>query len=102
MISAEVENLIHELASDKQIELLNQQVDKHLNHIISDFKRDLPQLKRPDYNLFLYSILGFSTTAITLLLGEEKTEAVYNRKARLKTKIKQLDQNIQAKYLSYL
>ena len=102
LISTEVENLIHELASDKQIELLNQQVDKHLNHIISDFKRDLPQLKRPDYNLFLYSILGFSTTAITLLLGEEKTEAVYNRKARLKTKIKQLDQNIQAKYLSYL
>ena len=101
-ISTEVENLIRELASDKQIEILNQQVDKHLNHIMSDFKRDLPLLKKPDYNLFLYSIIGFSTTAITLLLGEEKTEAVYNRKARLKNKIKQLDPYIQAKYLSYL
>lgn len=56
--------------------------------MISRFKAAFPDLKDADYKLFLFLTLGFSIPAITLLLREDKIEAVYNRKARLKTKIK--------------
>ena len=102
LISDEVDNLIKELSSNKQIKELELQVDKYLDNIVHDLKNDLPHLKPQDYNLFLYSILGFSTTAITLLLGEEKNDAVYNRKARLKNKIKLLESNKQGRYLPFL
>ncbi len=102
IISAEVENLIIELSSDQQIALLEEQINIHLDYVIKELKEDLPQLKKQDYNLFIYSALGFSTTAITIFLNEEKIDSVYNRKARLKSKIKKLDAHKQSKYLKIL
>ena len=70
---------------------------------MSAFRADLPSLKPADYQLFLFSILGFSTSAISVFLKEEKLDAVYNRKSRLKAKIKKLDsEDVRSKYLSYL
>ena len=64
--------------------------NEHNSNIITSFKADLPNLKEADYLLFLYTTLGFSITAIALFLNEEKGDAVYNRKARLKNKIRNL------------
>jgi hypothetical protein len=69
---------------------------------MSDFRRDLPGLKDDDYKLYLYSILGFSASTIELFLKESKVENVYNRKARLKNKINQLEQSKREMYLSCL
>lgn len=100
-ISSEVEKFIYQFSSDKQkIVELEMFANKIHSNIISSFKADLPNLKESDYLLFLYTILGFSNTAIALFLNEDKLEAVYNRKARLKTKIRKLEQNKCNFYLS--
>ena len=90
-ISSEVEKLIEQFSTNRQkIAELENFANKHHSNIITSFKTDLPNLKEVDYLLFLYTTLGFSITAIALFLNEDKVDAVYNRKARLKNKIRKL------------
>ena len=70
--------------------------------IYNDFKFDFPGLKPQDYHLFLFTVLGFSITSISLFLGEEKISAIYSRKKRLKKKINSLPNNIKEKYLKFM
>jgi hypothetical protein len=102
-ISAEVTNMIEQMSSDKdKLAELEECANKYMSNIMSDFRRDLPGLKDDDYKLYLYSILGFSASTIELFLKESKVENVYNRKARLKNKINQLEQSQRDRYLSCL
>ena len=102
-ISAEIEKLIKQFSSDSQkIAELETFANEHYSNIITSFKTDLPNLKEADYLLFLYTTLGFSITAIALFLNEEKVDAVYNRKARLKNKIRNLGTSQYELYAKYL
>ncbi|MDE6190856.1 MAG: hypothetical protein K2G47_04450 [Muribaculum sp.] len=101
-ISDEVENIIRDLMSDERIAELENILNTNDSNIISSLRKELPQIKEADYRLFIYSALGFSNSAIALFLQEHKIESIYNRKARLKTKIKKLDSSQKNKYLMYL
>ena len=102
-VSKAVSKLIDELSEDKKkIEELEKSVNLVCNDIMASFRTDFPNLKEADYNLFLYSILGFSPSAITLFLKEEKLTKVYERKRRLKDKIKKLDSPNREKYMDFL
>lgn len=101
-ISDEVEKLVNSFSSNKRLSEFEKEIDKNYSGIISSLKSDLPNIKDADYRLFIYSVLGFSNTAITLFLNEEKIESIYNRKARLKTKIKKLESQNRDVYLSFL
>lgn len=88
-LSEEVNEFIHRFGRDSDsIAEAEALIDNYQSNLMSDFKAEFPKLKEVDYRLFLYTVLGFSIPSIALLLGEEKTEAVYNRKGRLKIKIK--------------
>lgn len=102
-IADAVTKLIDDLSirSEKIIQMENK-INQTEQNLIADFKNDLPELKEADYRLFLFSICKFSTPMISLFLKEEKTEAVYNRKKRLKDKIKRLDSPNSERYLKYL
>lgn len=102
-VSEEVIAMVDRFSSPETIRELEQTVDRYQSGLMAAFRTDLPALKPADYQLFLFSILGFSTSAISVFLKEDKLDAVYNRKSRLKAKIKKLDSEaVQAKYLSYL
>lgn len=101
-ISDEVENLILDLMKDERLAEFELLLNKNGDNIVALLKKDLPDLKDADYRLFIYSALGFSNTAIALLLNEDKLEAVYNRKARLKNKIKRLSSINKELFLSIL
>lgn len=88
-ISNEVTNLIGSLTDHNgKLGELESLADSLYDGVLTDFKRNFPGLKEIDYHLFLFSIFGFSTTAIALLLNEDKIDSVYNRRARLKNRIK--------------
>lgn len=102
-ISDEIEKLIEDFSSNKQkIFELEKFVNKNYTNIITSFKSDFPNLKEADYLLFLYTSLGFSISAIALFLKEDKIDAVYNRKARLKTKIRKLNPIQANRYMEVL
>lgn len=102
-ISNAVVELIDELSNnEKKIIELEKSVDLICNNVISNLKNDFPNLKEIDYRLFLYTILGFSMSAITFFLKEKNISSIYERKRRLKDKIKKSD-NIRKKiYLDFL
>lgn len=88
------------IRSDKIVDL-EQNIDKLHNNLMADLKSDLPNLKEMDYRLFLFSVLGLSNATISLFLKEEKIDAVYNRKRRLKDKLKQLEETKSERYMAY-
>lgn len=98
-----ITNFINELSiRSEKIKELENEVDSVCDNLYTDFNTDLPNLKDADYRLFLFSVLRLSNPAISLLLKEDKIEAVYNRKRRLKDKIKLLSPEKRDRYLSYL
>ena len=102
-IADRVKDLIESLSiNGNKIKELEKQVNDLYNNLYSDFKNDLSGLKEADYLLYLFSIFGLSNTSIALLLKEDRIEAVYNRKRRLKDKIKQLDVAKQERYMSFI
>ncbi len=102
-IAETVTTLIEDLSiGGEKVKELENRVDLLFNNLFSDFKRDLPNLKETDYLLFLFSALQISGTAISIFLKEDKVEAVYNRKRRLKDKIRQLPSTKSNRYLKYL
>ena len=102
-ISEEVETLIEQFSTNEQkiLELENL-ANKYYSNLITSFRTDFPKIKKADYLLFLYTVLGFSITAIALFLKEDKVSAVYNRKARLKNKILLLDISKRDMYSRFL
>lgn len=60
--------------------------DKSKNRVFTRFKQAYPDLKKSDYDLFLYLSLGLSTQSISIL-QKVKIGTVYNRKASLKKRI---------------
>ena len=88
-ISDEVVSTINSMTSpDGKLPELERNADRFHGGLMSRFRSEMPGLKENDYLLMLFSTLGFSMAAITLLLKEDKIEAVYNRKSRLKSRIK--------------
>lgn len=102
-LAESVSELINEFSyrSEKIIEL-EKEVDSTHNNLMTDFRNDLPNLKEVDYRLFLLSVVGFSSSSLSLFLKEEKIEAVYSRKRRLKNKIKLLEETSKGRYIYWL
>jgi len=102
-ISDLVKEMIGQMSNSpkKQAEL-ESLIDKHYSGLFSTFRKDFPGLKDSEYKLFLFSILGFSSSVIALFIGEEKVTAVYNLRRHLKDKIKGANVNRTGEYLQYL
>lgn len=81
---------------------IEEQVNKVYDNLVTDFRTTFPTLKDQDYGVFVYSVLGFPASMITLLLKEEKIESVYNRKRNLKNRIKNSNSPDKERFLSFL
>lgn len=73
--------------------------DKYFHDIIESFRTDFPNLKDDDLRLFLYAMMGFSARSMAYFL-DEKIDVVYNRKSRLKAKIRSCISERKEKYLA--
>jgi len=89
-VSKEVDKLIKQFSDDKdKIKELEDYADKHYDGVMTKFHSDFPNLIKNDYLLFLYSLYGFSSSAIALFLDLDNVSGVYDRRKRLKNKIKE-------------
>lgn len=95
-----IDNIIISLRSDQQIIGYMGSVANRLhNNIYDSFISDFPSLKSEDYLFFLYSSLGLSSSAIAAITNTDNITSVYNRRARLKKKIKELHPSKAEAYL---
>ena len=101
-ISDTVNSVIKQISQNpKTLAELEALIDKHYDNLFSDFRATLPPLKDSDYKLYLFSILGFSSASIAVLLSEKKVSNIYNQKRHLKDKIKLLGDDSASKFLKY-
>lgn len=102
-ISDEINSIIFQCSQNaEKLNELESYVNKHHNNIMVRIKEDIPAINESDYRLILYTILGFSNTAIALFLGEAKITAIYDRRKRLKAKFKNLNSPHKAEYLTVI
>ncbi len=73
--------------SDKNSKFLENYVDTYKDRLMAHFKSDYPAMSPIDYSLFIYLVIGLSPQTISIL-SKEKVEVIYNRKHRLKEKIR--------------
>lgn len=81
---------------------LEAMVNQHMSGLMADFKADVPKANKTDVKLFLFSVLGFSDTAIAMFLGKKQVRAVYDSRRHLKDKIKDSGCPTPDRYLQYL
>lgn len=102
-VADSVTTLIKEVSlNGNKLQELQNYVDTLYSNLFTDFRIDLPDLKDSDYALFLFTVLRFPSNVIALLLKEEKVSAVYDRRRRLKDKIRRLDIVKSSRFLSYI
>ncbi len=90
-ILEEIEKAITQLRKDgEELDKIEAYINQHYNNVFKDLRANPGALTEDDFNLIIYLSIGFSTSTICLLRGE-KPEVIYNRKARLKKRIKALD-----------
>ena len=75
---------------------------KYYSKMIADIKNVIPSISVKEYQLFIFSSLGFSSTAIALFMGESKISNIYNHRRHLKDKINQLEPALAEQYLKIL
>ena len=101
-IVKELMALVDSLAHDKsRYDELVSFANKAHGGLYDDFHRDLPNLKEADYRLFLFSCYRFSNPLNAVFLNVDNINSIYDRKRRLKDKIKQLDFEKRSRYMSF-
>ena len=61
-------------------------LNRHLNNIMADFKRDFPKMKQQRYTLAGYLFAGIDMPTISVLMGIDM-DVLYSRKYRMKNEI---------------
>lgn len=99
-IYKEVMKQINDL-SNKDLSQLENIVNTYRNQLMTDFRKDFPGLHADNYQFATYLFAGFSLRAISIIMNE-KIENIYNKKSRLKNRVKNSDSPRKEEYLSLL
>lgn len=86
-IYKEVQRIVKSFSADAstfaEIEKL---VDQENENILQQIRQEFPQIKEVDYKFLCYSLAGFSSRAISLLLNES-VDNIYQKRSRWKAKL---------------
>ena len=73
-------------------------LDKHLNNVMSNFRRDFPRMRAQAYYLVGYIFAGLDMQTIGVLMGVD-LDALYARKHRIKSEIAKSSSPERSRYL---
>lgn len=87
-ILREVSSIVEGLRSDDKVRReLERSVNDSCEDVMKRLRSAFPKWKEEDYNLYLFTVAGFSSTTISTLLSQDKPY-VYNRLYRLKERLR--------------
>ncbi len=81
---------------------LEEEVNNHVSNLMENLRSDLPGLKEIDYAIYLYTSLGLTTPAMVMLLNAKNASAIYNRKKRIRERLKELPEEKCQYYMAFL
>lgn len=98
-----VSQLIESFANDNEgFKEAEQIAIKYYGNTITNIKDIISGISVKEYQLFIFSSLGFSSAAIALFMGESKISNIYNHRRHLKDKINHLEPTLAEQYLKIL
>ncbi len=84
----EAVRLVRNMALDSaELTKLKGEIDSSRNNLMSRLEQAYPQLSIQERTMYMYAVIGLSPRAMSVLLGMN-IENVYNRKSRLKAKLR--------------
>ena len=99
-----VEKIVDEISrDDEKYGRFEYQVNRYLDNVVEHLKTDLSKTGRItqiDERFICYSVVGFDTNTISMLLGISPAN-VYTRRFRLKERIRSLDSPYREQYLMF-
>ncbi len=102
-IVAELDKLISEYSiTGTRYKELEAEVNATAGNLMANLRRDMPKHKEIDYILYLYSALGFTNPVLVMFLQVKDIQVIYNRKKRIREKLKELPVELGNYYLSFL
>ncbi|MCM1296376.1 MAG: hypothetical protein NC311_12625 [Muribaculaceae bacterium] len=93
-LASQINDIVAEFNDKKFLEKVSSEVDSYTEGLFSSFKSHFPDIKDETLKLYLYLMLGFGTRTISVIMNQDPT-IIYNRKSRLKAKIR--ESNIERK-----
>ncbi len=101
-IYKEIKDTIIDIQSNKEVyKSLVKTVNDKLGNLMNDFLTDFPNLQPWEPDLFLFTVLGFSSNAISIFQGISP-ETINNRKTSLRKKILRSGKDSTERYLKFL
>lgn len=95
--------MLETISSDSdKMKKMEDYVNMHYGGIVSKLRDDVPKLSDTDIRIFVFHCLGFSMNSIALFLKVDKVTSVYDRKKRLKKKIRSIGEERASIYLDFL
>ncbi len=79
---------------------VNMYLDNIIDHLIGDLQNSGSKVSRNDERFICYTIVGFDSNTISMLLGLSLSN-VYTKRSRLRERIRQLDSPYKELYLKY-
>ena len=97
-----VSAMIAEFRSDyENKEKFESMLNDYHDGVISNLRKELPELKEMDYTIFGFMLIGFDATTISLLLNISMN-AIYIRKSRMRNLIKEMSPAHMEQFLEVL
>ncbi len=101
-IYKKVEHIISIISSEEKLHSqLENKINKELDNIVTNLKKDLPSLTNEEIRFACYCFIGFDATLIATIFNLS-LQNVYTKKSRLKSKILALASPHKDKYLSMI
>lgn len=75
-------------------------VDSHLNNLVSDMEREIPDMTEEEKRIFVFSLLGLGGKSIGVILGINY-EYIFVKKSGLKKKVSALKSPVRERFLTY-
>lgn len=101
LVLRRIDRIVNDFMGDSDGHMaFEQQLDKHLNNIMSRFRSDFPKMRKEGYFLVSYVFAGIDMQTISVLMALD-IDALYARKYRIKHMISGSDVPDKQEYLTY-
>lgn len=96
-----IDRIVHDFVGDAgSHNAFEELLDKHLNNIMTAFRKDFPKMRPQDYLLVSYVFAGIDMPTMSVLMGVD-VDALYTRKSRLKATIQKSSSRDKTRYLGF-
>lgn len=96
-----IERQMRQMRNSNNLAQLEQEINVLYDNLLAEFRSEFPDTNTENFNLLIYSIIGFPSRIISFILDIDRKN-FYTRRSRLKQKIKESEWSRKDEILQYL